>query len=201
MRVRELHHVEYHYKRTAAMTALQSLNATNKQLEIDAEPDLHRLQGRHRGRQRRLLVDRDHHAVGQQGAFHRSGRARPWRRDGRCRLHGDEFHQGPSRRASRRKLVAAKQPGVDKAKIQSEIAQLQEELKGIASAASFSGANWLSVDSSAASYSATQKIVSSFSRGSDGSISIGTIDIDLSTTALFDASATAAGLLEASSPN
>ncbi len=94
-------------------------------------------------------------------------------------------------------LVAAKQPGVDKAKIQSSIAQDQEELQGIASAASFSGANWLSVDSSATNYNGTPKIVSSFSRGSDGSISIGTISINLSTTVLFDSSATAGGMLEA----
>ncbi len=95
------------------------------------------------------------------------------------------------------KLVAAKQPGVDKAKVQAEIEQLQGNLEGIASAASFSGANWLSVDSSDADYEATQKIVSSFSRNSDGTISIGTIGIALSGTALFDASSDASGLLEA----
>ena len=94
------------------------------------------------------------------------------------------------------KLVAAKQPGVDKTAIQSEIEQLQGELQGIASAASFSGANWLSIDSSASGYQATQTIVSSFSRGSDGTISIGTINVALSSTALFDASSTGSGLLE-----
>ena len=95
------------------------------------------------------------------------------------------------------KLVAAKQPGVDKAKVQAEIEQLQGNIQGIASAASFSGANWLSVDSSSSDYEATQQIVSSFSRSSDGSISIGTIGIALSSTTLFDDSATASGLLQA----
>ncbi len=95
------------------------------------------------------------------------------------------------------KLVAAKQPSVDKTKIQSEIDQLQDQLVGIASAAVFSGSNWLSVDSSAAGWNATQKVVSSFSRTGSGTIKIGTIDVDLTKTALFDANATGAGLLDA----
>src|SRR5690606_8562166 len=95
------------------------------------------------------------------------------------------------------KLVAAKQPSVDKTKIQSEIDQLQDQLVGIASAAVFSGSNWLSVDSSAAGWNAIQKVVSSFSRTGSGTIKIGTIDVDLTKTALFDANATGAGLLDA----
>lgn len=94
------------------------------------------------------------------------------------------------------KLVAASQPGVDKAKIQSEITQLQSQLESIASAASFSGTNWLSVDSSSASYSPNEKVVSSFTRSSNGSVSVATIDIDITGTALFDAKATAEGILD-----
>src|SRR5436853_3791181 len=37
------------------------------------------------------------------------------------------------------KLVAAREPGVDKAKVQTEITQLQKQLKGVADSASFSG--------------------------------------------------------------
>jgi flagellin len=59
-------------------------------------------------------------------------------------------------------------------------------LRGIADSATFSGENWLSVDSSAASYNAAKSIVSSFSR-SAGAVSIGTIDIDVDGTKLFDA--------------
>jgi flagellin len=88
------------------------------------------------------------------------------------------------------KLVAAKQPGVDRTKIQTEIAELQKQLKGVADSASFSGQNWLAVDSSAASYNATKTIVASFSRTSTG-VSIGTINIDTSATKLFDANAAA----------
>jgi flagellin len=84
------------------------------------------------------------------------------------------------------KLVAARQPGVDRGKIQSEITELQSQLRGIADSASFSGENWLSVDSGAATYNASKSIVASFSR-SDGAIDIGTIDIDVGGTKLFDA--------------
>ena len=54
------------------------------------------------------------------------------------------------------KLVAARQPGVDRGKIQSEITELQSQLRGIAESASFSGENWLSVDFGAATYNATK---------------------------------------------
>jgi flagellin len=84
------------------------------------------------------------------------------------------------------KLVAARQPGVDRNKIQSEITELQAQLRGISDSASFSGENWLSVDSSAGNYNATKSIVSSFSR-SAGTVIIGTISIDLGNLKLFDA--------------
>jgi flagellin len=84
------------------------------------------------------------------------------------------------------KLVAARQPGVDRGKIQSEITELQSQLRGVADSASFSGENWLSVDSGAATYNAGKSIVASFSR-TDGAVSIGTIDIDVGGTKLFDA--------------
>ena len=90
------------------------------------------------------------------------------------------------------KLVAAKEPGVDKSKIQSEITQLQDQLTSIATSASFSGENWLSVDSGAAGYSATKSVVASFNRAADGTVSVSTIDIDTSSTKLFDAATDAA---------
>ena len=94
------------------------------------------------------------------------------------------------------KLVAAKEPGVDKSKIQSEITQLQDQLTSIATSASFSGENWLSVDSSATGYSATKSVVASFNRAADGTVSVSTIDIDTSSTKLFDADATGTGILD-----
>ncbi|MAW85383.1 MAG: flagellin [Phyllobacteriaceae bacterium] len=85
------------------------------------------------------------------------------------------------------KLVASREPGVDRSKIQSEITELQNQLVSIAESASFSGENWLSVDSSAAGFVATKEIVGSFTRASDGSVSVGLINVDTTTTELFDA--------------
>jgi flagellin len=85
---------------------------------------------------------------------------------------------------------------VDKSKIQSEITTLQAQLISNAGAASFSGENWLSVDSSAVGYSATKSIVASFTRSAAGTVSVTTIDINTATTKLFDAAAAASGILD-----
>ena len=84
------------------------------------------------------------------------------------------------------RIVAAREPGVDKTKIQDEIFSLQGQLQAIASSASFSGENWLSVDSASANYSQIKSIVASFNRTSTG-VQIETIDIDTATLELFDA--------------
>ena len=94
------------------------------------------------------------------------------------------------------KLVAAREPGVDKSKVQSEISELQNQLTSIATSASFSGENWLSQDSSAAGYSATKEVVASFNRSASGAVSVGTVDINTATTKLFDANAGATGILD-----
>jgi flagellin len=96
------------------------------------------------------------------------------------------------------KLAAALAPGVDRSKIQSDITELQSQLKGVADSASFSGENWLSVDSSQTGYNATKSIVSSFTRDSNGSVSIGYITVDTKSAVLFDAStgASAGGILD-----
>ena len=85
------------------------------------------------------------------------------------------------------KLVAAREPGVDRAKVQDEIGQLQEQLVSITTASSFSGENWLSVDSGDAAYVGTKSIVASFDRSSTGTVSVNTVDIDITATELFDA--------------
>ena len=84
------------------------------------------------------------------------------------------------------KLVAALQPGVDKAKIQADITQLQSQLKSTADSATFSGSNWLSENSADPGYNANKTIVSSFQRDSNG-IAIQTINFDGNTSKLFDA--------------
>jgi len=92
------------------------------------------------------------------------------------------------------KLVAARQPGVDRGKVQSEITELQNQLQSIGDSSVFSGENWLSVDSSAATYNSTKTIVASFSR-SGGAVSIQTISIDITTTELYD-SADQSGIVD-----
>ena len=97
------------------------------------------------------------------------------------------------------KLVSATQPGVDKSKIQSDITELQKQLQTYASSASFSGNNWLQVDSSSSSYKATQSVVSSFNRNANNQVSISTIDVDITGISLFNSDTTAGatqGLLQ-----
>ncbi len=94
------------------------------------------------------------------------------------------------------KLVAAREPGVDRVRIQSELTELQNQLRSISDSAIFSGQNWLSVDSDSAGYNATRSIVASFSRADNGSISIGTISFNVEESKLYDASATNDGILD-----
>ena len=84
------------------------------------------------------------------------------------------------------KLVAARQPGIDREKVQSEIAELQNQLQSIGDSSVFSGENWLSVDSGDAAYNATKTMIASFSRAG-GSVSVGTLSIDIDSVKLFDA--------------
>lgn len=95
------------------------------------------------------------------------------------------------------KLVAARAPGVDRTKIQAEISQLQSSLRDTVDAASFSGQNWLSVDSTGTT---TRSLVSSFSRDGGGNLSIGTIGVDIGATGsmLIDSSGGNAGTLDKS---
>ena len=98
------------------------------------------------------------------------------------------------------KLVAAREPGIDRTKVQSEISELQKQLKSVADSASFSGDNWLSIDSSVSSYNGTKNIVASFTR-TGNAVSVQTIAIDTAAMDLFDANAAttnaAAGILDA----
>jgi flagellin len=93
------------------------------------------------------------------------------------------------------KLVAARAPGIDRAKIQSEITQLQSSLQSTVEAASFSGENWLSVDSTG---NTTKSLVASLSRDSAGDIAVATISVDVGATGsmLIDASGGNAGILD-----
>lgn len=82
-------------------------------------------------------------------------------------------------------LVTAKNPGTDMSKIQSDISVLQSSLKSIATSASFSGQNWVSVDSAGSGTVGNASIVSSFSR-SGNNVTVGTIDVNLDSVKLYD---------------
>jgi flagellin len=93
----------------------------------------------------------------------------------------------------------------DKAKIQTEISALQVQLRAYADAATFSGTNWLSVNSTvAAGHTAAgvhndAKIISSFNRDNAGNVVLTTITVDVQDIKLYDAAATTnqtKGLLE-----
>ena len=89
----------------------------------------------------------------------------------------------------KKKLVAARDAGVDRAKVQTEITDLQNQLKASASSAVFNGENWLDTNSDTTanpSYNAKRAVVASFSRAG-GVVTIDKIDIDISKMHLFDA--------------
>ncbi|WP_018234810.1 flagellin [Ensifer sp. BR816] len=91
------------------------------------------------------------------------------------------------------KLVAAREPGVDKSKIDKELSQLKDQLVSAAQSASFSGENWLYNDAAAAV--GTKSIVASFNRSADGSVSVTTLDYDTSGSILVDVQDASRGLL------
>ncbi|HEV2159154.1 flagellin [Bradyrhizobium sp.] len=88
-------------------------------------------------------------------------------------------------------LVEAKTAGIDRAKIQADITQIQDQMKNTADAATFNGVNWLSATSSTP---ATFDLVSSFSRVG-GTPTIGKITLTIATYSLYSASGST-GILE-----
>lgn len=87
------------------------------------------------------------------------------------------------------KLVAASEPGVDKAKIQKELDQLNAQAKSIVASSSFSGTNWLATDAPThlmETPNIHSSLVSSFSRSPDGSVSIDTTDVNLKSTSMLN---------------
>jgi flagellin len=84
------------------------------------------------------------------------------------------------------KVVAAKEEGVDKAKIQEEVAQLKEQLESIAKSSSFNGENWLAVET----IGDPKTVVSGFVRDASGNVGVKTTSYTLSESNLlyrFDA--------------
>ena len=93
------------------------------------------------------------------------------------------------------KLVAAREPGVDKLKINNELTELKNQLKSVAESASFSGENWLQYDGDTAGAVAAKKVVGSFNRAADGSVSLTTLEVKLENTILINKHDETSGLL------
>ncbi|URK88521.1 flagellin [Rhizobium sp. RCAM05350] len=91
------------------------------------------------------------------------------------------------------KLVAAREPGVDKLKINKELTELKNQLSSTAQSASFSGENWLYNDSTVAI--GTKEMVGSFTRNAAGNVSVGVLKFDASTSVLIDTDNATRGLL------
>jgi flagellin len=175
----------------AALTALQSLNSTNKNLEVTQS----RISTGYR-----VAEAADNAAYWSIATTMRSDhKALSTVQDslGLGASKVDTAYTGMNKAietvdAIKVKLVAANGASAEnKAKIQVEIKALQGQLKSYADAATFSGANWLSVTSVqiAAANDGVQadvKIVSAFNRSAAGTVSLATIDINIEGIKLFD---------------
>ncbi|MCF4129172.1 flagellin N-terminal helical domain-containing protein [Methylobacterium sp. SyP6R] len=92
----------------------------------------------------------------------------------------------------RAKLQTAMTPGVDRSKVQTEIAAIQSKMKATADSSNSSGQNWLSVNSSASNsaYLATQNVVGGFSRTASGTITFSQIAVNVQSIKLYDVNST-----------
>lgn len=99
------------------------------------------------------------------------------------------------------KLVAAKEPSIDKAQVQNELEQLKNQVLSIAQGASFSGENWLSTDIEDINDSDQDvaTVVSSFTRNPDATVSVNTARTHLAEVSLFNS--TGGGLLQSDTRN
>ncbi|NKN39500.1 flagellin [Agrobacterium sp. a22-2] len=75
------------------------------------------------------------------------------------------------------RMVLAREPGVDRDKINTEIVELKEQLKTITHASSFSGQNWLWRTDVADD--APKQLVGSFRRDADGGVTVTNVDYDV----------------------
>ncbi|MGV7034654.1 flagellin N-terminal helical domain-containing protein [Methylobacterium symbioticum] len=90
----------------------------------------------------------------------------------------------------RAKLQTALQPGIDRSKVQTEIAAIQNNMRAIADSSVANGQNWLSTNSASADYSASRNIVAGFSRNTAGTVTFSNVNIDVAGIRLYDASTT-----------
>jgi flagellin len=91
------------------------------------------------------------------------------------------------------KLVAAREPGVDKTKINKELTELKNQLVSISESASFSGENWLNNTISTAA--GTKSVVGGFNRDVNGLVTITTLDVNVTSLTMIGAANESLGIL------
>lgn len=91
-------------------------------------------------------------------------------------------------------LVSARQPGINRANVQVEIAGLITDMQNKAEASVINEQNFLAVDTTAADYNPLKSVVASFERAATG-IAISTIELDITTVILTDVGGTT-GILD-----
>ncbi|MER9329590.1 flagellin [Mesorhizobium sp. M0152] len=181
----------------SALTALQSLNATNKNLEATQS----RISTGYR-----VSQASDNAAYWSIATTMRSDNAAMSTVSDALGLGAskvDTAYTGISSAITtinqiQQKLTASYgQTDASKEKTQTEIKALQDQLKAYADGATFSGTNMLSV-STATGTTADVKIVSAFNRSAAGAVSISTIDVNVESIKLYDSGAapTAKGILD-----
>jgi len=87
------------------------------------------------------------------------------------------------------KVVAAREPGIDKGKVQKEIEELKKQVGQIARSSGFNGVNWLRTDlaQNLADVSTFHtELVASFVRSGQNQVSVKTIDLDLAQISMIN---------------
>ncbi|WP_137154051.1 flagellin [Rhizobium sp. FKL33] len=77
----------------------------------------------------------------------------------------------------KQKLVAAREPGVDRDKVNAELTELRAQVRSIAEASSFAGENWLHMTQ--AGQGGPQEVIASLTRSLDIGAAVRTIDYDM----------------------
>ena len=96
----------------------------------------------------------------------------------------------------KQKVLAAKTSSADdRAKIQTEITSLQNQLKDNIGGANYAGSNLLKTDSTSTT-DTKLTIMTSYNRDSSGAVTTGTIEVDYADTRLIDSSSAKSGILD-----
>lgn len=89
-------------------------------------------------------------------------------------------------------LLAKTSSGADRERIQTEIGNLQSQLKDNITGANYAGSNLLQTSGNAAATDTKLTVMTSYNRDSAGKVTTGTIDVDFKNTRLIDSDASAA---------